>query len=121
MAKAADDAYFAEQTPEKRAVLVKLRSIVRKAIPDAEVSIKWGVPFYATNGKQVCSLAAFKDFVGINFLASPDVLPDPQKKLEGSGKTMRMYKVRAGKDIDEAAVQRWLKATVSAKGGMKAR
>lgn len=121
MAKTADDAYFAEQPPEKRALLVKLRSIVRKAIPDAEVSIKWGVPFYASNGRQVCSLAAFKDFVGVNFLASPDVLSDPQKKLEGAGKTMRMYKVRAGAPIDETSVRRWLKATVSAQGGMKAR
>src|SRR3982074_270547 len=107
-----DDRYFAEQSPDKRALLEKLRALVNKGVPDADVSIKWGVPFYQRNGKNVCSLAAFKDFVGINFLASPSVLVDPKKKLEGGGKTMRMLKVRSASDIDGASIVRWLKAVV---------
>jgi hypothetical protein len=109
-----DDRYFAEQPADKAALLAKLRSIVKKEVPDAEVTIKWGVPFYQRNGKSVCSLAAFKDFVGINFFASPSVLIDPGKKLEGGGKTMRMLKVRTASDIDNASIVRWLKATVAA-------
>ena len=109
-----DDRYFAEQPAEKAALLEKLRALVKKAVPDADVSIKWGVPFYQRNGKNVCSLAAFKDFVGINFLASPSVLVDPKKQLEGGGKTMRMLKVRSASDIDSASIVRWLKAVVAA-------
>jgi hypothetical protein len=105
-----DDRYFAEQSPEKRALLEKMRSVVRKALPDADVSIKWGVPFYQRNGKNVCSLAAFKENVAITFFAPPSALADPKKKLEGSGKTMRMYKVRSASDIDAPAIQRWVKA-----------
>lgn len=108
------DAYFAEQPPEKRVLLEKLRALVDKAVPDAESTIKWGVPFYQRNGKSVCSLAAFKEHVGINFFASPSVLVDPGKKLEGGGKTMRMLKVRSAQDIDSASILRWLKATVAA-------
>jgi len=108
------DRYFAEQPPEKRVLLEKLRFLVAKAVPDADASIKWGVPFYQRNGKNVCSIAAFKEHVGINFLASPDVLVDPGKKLEGGGKTMRMLKVRTASDIDSASIVRWLKATVAA-------
>ena len=104
------DRYFAEQTPEKRALLEKLRAIVLKTIPDADVAIKWGVPIYQRNGKNVCALASFKDHVAINFFASPRVLPDPQKKLEGGGKTSRMLKVRSVADIDSASITRWLKA-----------
>jgi hypothetical protein len=109
-----DDRYFAEQPAEKAALLEKLRELVNKGVPDADVLIKWGVPFYQRNGKNVCSLAAFKDFVGINFLASPSVLVDPKKKLEGGGKTMRMLKVRSASDIDSASILRWLKAVVAA-------
>jgi hypothetical protein len=94
-------------------LLEKLRAIVKKELPDADVTIKWGVPFYQRNGKSVCSLAAFKDFVGINFLASPSVLVDPKKKLEGGGTTMRMLKVRTASDIDSASIGRWLKAVVA--------
>jgi len=109
-----DDRYIAEQPADKAALLEKLRALVNKGVPDADVSIKWGVPFYQRNGKNVCSLAAFKDFVGINFFASPSVLVDPKKKLEGGGKTMRMLKVRSASDIDSASIVRWLKAVVAA-------
>ena len=108
------DSYFAQQPPEKRVLLEKLRALVEKGVPDADASIKWGVPFYQRNGKNVCSLAAFKEHVGINFFASPAVLADPGKKLEGEGKTMRMLKVRRAEDIDNASILRWLKATVAA-------
>ena len=105
--------YFAQQPPEKRALLEKLRALVAKGVPGADASSKWGVPFYQLQGKNVCSLAAFKEHVGINFFASPDLLVDPGKKLEGGGKSMRMLKVRRADDIDSASILRWLKATVA--------
>src|SRR5688572_29706442 len=108
------DSYFRQQPPEKRALLEKLRALVAKGVPDADASIKWGVPFYQRNGKNVCSLAAFKEHVGINFFASPAVLVDPGKRLEGEGKSMRMLKVRRPEDIGNASILRWLKATVAA-------
>lgn len=108
------DSYVAQQPAEKRALLEKLRALVAKGVPGADASIKWGVPFYQKDGKNVCSLAAFKEHVGINFFASPAVLVDPGKKLEGEGKGMRMLKVRRPEDIDSASILRWLKATVAA-------
>ncbi|HEY8758694.1 MAG TPA: DUF1801 domain-containing protein [Candidatus Limnocylindria bacterium] len=110
-----DRAYFAQQPPEKRALLEKLRALVMKGVPGATVSIKWGVPFYAAkNGKSICALAAFKDHVAINFFAPPTALVDPGKKLEGSGKGNRMLKVSTAADIDPPSIQRWLKAAVAA-------
>jgi len=113
--KAVDDAYFAEQSPEKRALLEKLRALVMKAAPGATVSIKWGVPFYAgKNGKSICALASFKENVAINFFAPPAVLADPGKKLEGAGKSNRMLKVSTAADLDSASILRWLKAAAAA-------
>jgi hypothetical protein len=108
------DGYFAQQAPEKRALLEKLRALVSKGVPNADATIKWGVPIYQVNGRNVCSLAAFKEHVGINFFAPPSALVDPGKKLEGGGKSMRMLKVRRPEDIDTASILRWLKATVAA-------
>jgi len=104
------DAYFQQQPPDKRILLEKLRALVAKNVPDAEAAIKWGVPIYQRNGRNICALAAFKDHVGLNFFASPDVLVDPAGKLEGSGKGSRMLKVRNAADIDAGSIQRWLKA-----------
>src|SRR5712664_3557338 len=103
-------AYFAEQPADKRALLEKLRALVAKGIPDAEASIKWGVPIYQLNARNVCALASFKDHVAINFFAPPNVLVDPGKKLEGAGKSSRLLKVRSTADIDSASILRWLKA-----------
>jgi hypothetical protein len=105
--------FVAQQPPDKRELLEKLRVLVVKGLPDATPSIKWGVPVYQQNGKNVVALAVFKEYVGINFFASPDVLVDPGKKLEGGGKTQRMLKVRTSKDIDSASILRWLKAAAS--------
>lgn len=102
--------YFAQQPADKRALLEKLRALVVKGVPDADVSIKWGVPVYQRNGKNVCALAVFKDCVAINFFASPSALVDPAKKLEGGGASQRMLKVRSANDIDAASILRWVKA-----------
>ena len=115
MAKDAAVTYIAAQPADKRVLLEKLRTIVAATLPDAVPALKWGVAVYAVDGKNVCALAAFKDHVAINFLASPAVLADPKKKLEGGGKTQRMLKVRTASDIDAASIKRWLKAA-AAKG-----
>jgi hypothetical protein len=106
--------YFAQQPPDKRALLVTIRGLVEKGAPDAVPVIKWGVPIYAQNGRNICALATFKDHIGLNFFAPPSVLPDPKKKLEGEGKTSRMLKVRTAADIDAPSITRWLKAAVAA-------
>jgi len=111
-----DDRYFAEQPADKAALLEKLRALVNKGVPDADVLIKWGVPFYQVKGKNVCALASFKDYVAINFFAPPNVFVDPGKKLEGSGKGNRTLKVHSAGDIDSASILRWLKAVVAANG-----
>ena len=107
--KALDDLYIAQQPANMRALLEILRALIVKSLPDAEVSIKWGVPFYTQGGKQVCALACFKEHVGLNFFAPPEALIDPAKKLEGGGKSSRMLKVRSATDIDRTAIARWLK------------
>ena len=109
-----DDRYFAEQPADKAALLEKLRALVNKGVPDADVSIKWGVPFYQRNGKNICALASFKDYVAINFFAPPNAFVDPGKKLEGAGKSNRTLKVHSAGEIDSASILRWLKAVVAA-------
>jgi len=111
-----DDRYIAEQPADKAALLEMLRALVNKGVPHADVSIKWGVPFYQLNGKNICALASFKDHVAINFFAAPSAFVDPGKRLEGSGKGNRMLKVRNARDIDSASILRWLKAVVAANG-----
>ena len=101
--------YLAQQPPEKRVLLERLSVVVAKGAPDATPTIKWGIPVYVRNGKSICAIASFKDFVAINFFAPAELFVDPARKLEGAGKTQRMLKVRSLGDIDASSIQRWLK------------
>ena len=62
------NAYFAKQPADNKVLLEKLRGIVESAIPDADVSIKWGVSTHQLNGRNVCALASFKDNVALKYL-----------------------------------------------------
>src|SRR2546425_12402979 len=77
------ESYFAQQPPDKRALLTKLRGLVEKGAPDAVPSIKWGVPIYARNGRNICAPPTIKDHNRLNFLAPPPAPPHPTKELPG--------------------------------------
>ena len=55
------DEYLAGvQSPQARASLEKLRSIIQSEVPEAQEVISYGIPTYKLNGF-VCSFAAFKN------------------------------------------------------------
>jgi uncharacterized protein YdhG (YjbR/CyaY superfamily) len=62
-APATIDEYIASFSPDVQEVLRQIRATVRAAVPDAEETIKYGMPTYVHNGNLVY-FAAFKKHVG---------------------------------------------------------
>jgi uncharacterized protein YdhG (YjbR/CyaY superfamily) len=58
------DAYLAAFPPSVRAILRKVRSVIRKAVPDAEEIISYRMPAYRQNGI-LLYFAAFKGHIGV--------------------------------------------------------
>jgi hypothetical protein len=54
------DAYIAKSPEYAHPILEHLRDLVHKAAPEAEETIKWGMPFFTLNGIILCNMAAFK-------------------------------------------------------------
>ncbi len=54
------DVYIAKAAPFAQPILTHLRTLVRKALPDAEETIKWGMPHFTYKGKNLTGMAAFK-------------------------------------------------------------
>jgi uncharacterized protein YdhG (YjbR/CyaY superfamily) len=54
------DAYIAKAPPFARPILAETRARIKKAVPAAEETIKWNVPFYLLDGRLLASMAAFK-------------------------------------------------------------
>ena len=61
------DAYIAKSAPFARPIQKRLRAAVHEACPEAEETIKWGMPFFVTDGKILCYMAAFKAHAGFGF------------------------------------------------------
>ena len=64
MAKAGPDsvdAYIARHPPAVRAILRRVRSIVRKALPAAEETISYQIPSYKLHGTYVVYFAGWKE------------------------------------------------------------
>ncbi len=54
------DAYIAAAAPFARPILRHLRELVHRACPTVEETKKWSFPNFVSNGKILCSMAAFK-------------------------------------------------------------
>lgn len=59
------DAYIAAQPEAVRPVLERLRTILRKALPDAEESISYGIPTFKIGGRAVIFFAGWKGHVSL--------------------------------------------------------
>lgn len=60
------DAYIEKSAEFARPILVHLRELVHAACPDAEETIKWGMPHFMYHG-MLCRMAAFKQHCTFGF------------------------------------------------------
>jgi len=54
------DDYIAKAAPFAQPILTHIRAVVHRALPEADETIKWGMPHFMVGGKNVVGLAAFK-------------------------------------------------------------
>lgn len=58
------DQYIGTFSPEVQKILTDIRHTVKKAAPEAEESIAYGMPGYKLNGQPLVYFAAFKNHIG---------------------------------------------------------
>lgn len=54
------DAYIAKAAPFAQPILEHLRALVHRALPGATETIKWSMPHFMLDGKNIAGMAAFK-------------------------------------------------------------
>ena len=64
--------YLAELPPDRQAALKKVRSVIRKAVPNAKESMQYGMPGYELNGL-VCALASQKNYMAL-YVCEPEIV-----------------------------------------------
>lgn len=68
--KKGDSAVLAKlgDAPEQyRAIGERLHEIIRESAPSLEPIVRWGIPFYAKDGTDVCYIKTGKDFLVFGF------------------------------------------------------
>lgn len=107
------DGFFARQPPHLRPIVDRLRALIGEAAPDAQSSIKWGMPFYEISGNTVCAIGAFKQHVNLILPGPPGTYADPAGRLEGDGKTGKHLKLRSAAELVPDAVRGWLRTAAA--------
>ena len=103
------DGFFSKQPPHLRAILEDLRKLIEEAAPEAQSSLKWGMPFYTLDGAMFCATSAHKSHVNLILSGAPDAFSDPAGRLSGEGKTGRHLKLTTLDELPRESVRGWLR------------
>jgi uncharacterized protein YdeI (YjbR/CyaY-like superfamily) len=72
------DDYIANAAPFARPILEHARTLVHRALSEAQETVKWGMPHFMVGGKNVVGLAAFKAHAAV-------VIHDEERTGDGMG------------------------------------
>lgn len=78
------DAYIAKSAEFARPILEHLREVVHAACPEAEETLKWGMPHFVHHGI-LCHMASFKAHCAFGFYKSALLFDDTPKQMEAMG------------------------------------
>ncbi|MGH9669135.1 MAG: iron chaperone [Terriglobales bacterium] len=101
------DAYIAATPKEARRRLKDLRAAIRKAAPDAQERISYGMPYYAYKGR-LAYFAAFKKHIGL-YIPTP-VLAEHRKELKGYETSKATLRLPMDKKLPITLIRKLIKA-----------
>jgi uncharacterized protein YdeI (YjbR/CyaY-like superfamily) len=84
------DAYIARQADFARPILEHLRRLVHAAVPEAEETIKWGMPFFTLKGRPLANMAAFKAHAAFGLWQGNAVLGEEGAHRDAMGQFGRL-------------------------------
>jgi uncharacterized protein YdhG (YjbR/CyaY superfamily) len=73
------DSYIATYPDQIQEILAKLRNLIHKEVPDAQEAIKYGIPTFVLNGRNLIHFAAFTHHIGL--YPTPDPIVAFKKEL----------------------------------------
>ncbi len=99
---------------ELQALAVEMSELVQSAAPKAAASIKWGIPFWDSDGP-MCAVSVHgkgaKAYVKLQMMKGTSV-DDPDGLLEGTGKDLRHVKIPLGSKAPKTALKKMIKQAV---------
>ncbi len=105
------DAYVRAKNPKLQPVAAGLRELVRTIAPQLKEGVNpWGLPMFDAGGPFGYFMIG-KSHVTFGLYAGTS-LDDPEKLLEGTGKSLRHVKLRSMDDLKRAGLRKLIKSAV---------
>ena len=101
------DLYHSELPQPQKEIVKRLRAFIARRYPELKESLKWHVPTYSLNGKNLLGLQDFAAHVNLNFFRGAQ-LHDAPGILIGTGKLVRHVTFRSVADIDRGALKKFI-------------
>lgn len=101
-------AWVAKVRSPVKAIVEKVRALVREAVPDVVEEIKWGRPVFSKNGL-LCYVKPYGSYVAFGFFAHKAAMRDPEGLLEG-GSDGGHVKLKSDADIRPELFREWVKS-----------
>jgi len=106
--------FLSRYSPAVRKLMLGARQVVLTEIPSASETVN-DVSYAVTNGftfsgrvKEVfCYVVAYSSYVNLGFARGAE-LPDPDRKLQGTGKLHRHLRIETQADLDRPEVRRFI-------------
>lgn len=100
--------YIRKSNREFQGVAKDLRKIILRSFPRMKEEIKWNMPCYSFEGKNVCYFCITKDHVGLGFYDGK-FLTDPTNLLRGEGKKLRQMNIWKVQDLKKKIITGWIR------------
>ena len=102
------DAYVASVKGELGAIVARLVALVRSSVPARDELRVHGAPQFCIEGEPFCYVVGYAKHVNLGFCEGAS-LPDPDRLLEGTGKSMRHVKMRPGRNFPDQTLSRMVR------------
>ena len=87
------DAYIARQADFARPILQHIRRLVHAAAPEADETIKWGMPHFTVGGRMLGGMAGFKAHATLSLWQANDIAGETGNGREAMGHFGRLTSV----------------------------
>jgi uncharacterized protein YdhG (YjbR/CyaY superfamily) len=105
------DEYLAAVPAPMRGALQKLRTTIRRVVPDADECISYGIPTFKVNGRAVSHFAGFKSHC--SFFPGAAVVEEYAEELKGFKTSKGTIQFTPDRPIPEALIERIVRARLA--------
>ena len=114
------DEYIASAGMEAQPTLKEIRKIIKSAVPKAEESISWGVPFYKYRGL-LAGFAAFKSHIAFGLVTVLESKDREMLEKKGYVTGKKTIQIRFDQKAPAATIRQILKAKAKMNEAKKAK